>query len=166
MNRPAWIALVCCVCIITMFAWAQTRKPALWALTSTTTWQQSPYPAGMGGSPPGGGARTTDVCFTQEQIDKYGAIIPPMSGGCRLTSLVKKAKGMTANMVCTGRMSGQANMESSWTDDRHATGKMHFVGSIAVGPNTKPMEWTTATSSVYKGADCGSVKPYPLVPVK
>lgn len=166
MNRRGWIALVCCVCAMTMFAWAQTRKPGLWALTSTTTWQQSPYPPGMGGSPPGAGAHTTDVCFTQDQIDRYGAIIPSMSSDCHLTNLVKKTKGMTANMVCTGRMSGQASLESSWSDDQHATGKMHFVGSIEVGPSSKPMEWTTASSSVYKAADCGSVKPYPLVPVK
>ena len=73
---------------------------------------------------------------------------------------------MTADMECTGMMSGRASMESSWTDDEHATGKVHFVGSMQVGPNSKPIEWTTASSSVYKGIDCGTVKPLSPVPDK
>lgn len=79
-----------------------------------------------------------------------------------MTNLVKKPKGMTANMACTGRMSGKVTLESSWTDDEHATGKVHFAGSMQVGPNSKPTEWTSASSSIYKGADCGSVKPLPM----
>ncbi|MDE3187521.1 MAG: hypothetical protein KGM96_08375 [Acidobacteriota bacterium] len=27
------------------------------------------------------------------------------------------------------------------------------------GPNTQPFEWTVESTSVYKGADCGNVKP-------
>ena len=50
---------------------------------------------------------------------------------------------MTADLVCTGRMSGKASLESSWTDGEHATGKVHFIGSMQVGPNNKPIEWTS-----------------------
>lgn len=158
---------------MTVCAWAQSRKPGLWALTSTTTWQQSPVPAGVGGSSAGGGGNSpfdggtsiTQVCFTQQQIDKYGAILPPISG-CRVTNLVKRANSMTADMVCTGRMSGKGSLESSWTDGEHATGKIHFVGSMQVGPNSRPIEWTTASTAIYKGSDCGSVKPYPPMPDK
>jgi hypothetical protein len=165
------ITLVCYLFAMTTLAWAQTRKPGLWTLTSTTTWQQSPVPPGVGGSPVGGnspfdgGTNTTQVCLTQQQIDKYGAILPPISG-CRLTNLVKNTNRMTAEMVCTGSMSGKASLESSWTDDVHATGKTHFIGSMQIGPNTKPIEWTTASTSIYKGSDCGSVKPYPPLPDK
>lgn len=115
------------------------------------------------GDPTGGGTHTTQVCVTQQYFDKYGAILPQISG-CRVTNLVKKANGMTADMECTGRISGKGSMESSWTDDEHATGKMHFVGSMQVGPNSKPMEWTTASGSIYNGRDCGSVKPLSPVP--
>jgi hypothetical protein len=70
-----WITLVCCLFAMTVFAWAQARKPGLWALTSTTTREQSPFPAGLGSSPAGGngnspfdgGARTTQGCLTQQQ---------------------------------------------------------------------------------------------------
>jgi hypothetical protein len=159
------IALVCCLLAMTALAMAQGRKTGLWDLTTTTTWQESPFPAGTPGSPAAGGAHTMPVCFTQQQMDKYAAIIPPISD-CHVSNLVKKANGMTAEMVCTGRMSGKASLESSWTDGEHATGKVHFVGSMQVGSNNKAIEWTSASSSVYKSADCGSVKPYPLMPDK
>jgi hypothetical protein len=148
--------------------WAQERKAGLWELTTSQTWQQSPLPPGMGGAAPGAAGspfapstHTTRVCFTREQIDKYGAIVP-QSRGCQVTNIVKKANSMTADMVCTGSMSGKGTIESSWTDSEHAKGKVHFVGSMHIGPNTMPVEWTTESSSVFKGADCGDVKPAPL----
>jgi hypothetical protein len=168
-RTRGWITLIGCLFAITVLAPAQTRKPGLWELTTTMTWQQSPFPAGTGGSPASGDGNspfnsaphTTQVCFTQQQIDKYGAILP-QTRGCQVTNLVKKAHSMTADMVCTGSMSGKGSLESSWNDDEHATGKMHFVGSMQVGPNSKPIEWTTASTSFYKDADCGSVKPFPM----
>ena len=160
-RTRGWITLVCCLFAMTVFAPAQTRKPGLWVLTSTTKWRQSPHPEGMGGSPAGGGTHTTQFCVTQQYFDKYGAILPQISG-CRVTNIVKKARGMTGEMVCTGKMSGKLSLESSWTDDEHSTGKVHFVGLMQVGPNSKPVEWTTASSSIYKGADCGSAKPIPM----
>jgi Protein of unknown function (DUF3617) len=164
-----WITLFCCLFAMSVFAAAQTRKPGLWELTTNMTWQQSPFPAGMGAppaggggnSPFGGGPHTTEVCFTQQQIDKYGAIVPQTSG-CQVTNVVKKTNSMTADMVCSGRMNGKGSMESSWTDDQHATGKIHFVGSMQLGPNSKPIEWTTTSTSFYKSADCGAVKPIPV----
>jgi Protein of unknown function (DUF3617) len=168
-RSRGWARLVCCLLAMTVFAQTQTRKPGLWALTSTTTWQQSPFPGGMGGSSVGGGSaspsngseHTTQVCVTQEYFDKYGAVIPAISG-CHLSNLVKNAHGMTAEMACTGKMNGKASLESSWSDVEHATGKIHFVGSMQAGPTSKPIEWSTASSAIYKGADCGSVKPYPM----
>jgi len=66
-------------------------------------------------------------------------------------------------MVCTGKMPGTGTMESSWSDGSHAKGKVHFVGTIQLGPNgTKPIEWTSESTSTYKGSDCGNVKPLPI----
>jgi len=31
-----------------------------------------------------------------------------------------------------------------------------------MGPNTMTMEYTIESSSIYKGPDCGSVKPLPM----
>jgi len=39
---------------------------------------------------------------------------------------------------------------------------MHFAGVMGAGSSAMPVEWTMDLTSVYKGADCGSVKPLPL----
>lgn len=140
-----------------MLASAQGRKPGLWEVTANMTWQQSPFPGGMG--PMGGGAHTTQVCVTQEQIDKFGTVPPQARGNCQVTNVVKKANGMTGEMVCSGPMSGKGDIQASWNDDSHATSKIHFSGAMQMGPNPKPIEWTVESTSVFKGADCGSVKP-------
>ena len=153
-----WIGVVGCLAVLTLFALAQTRKAGLWELTTTTTSQSSP----SGNAEPSSGVpHTSQICVTQQYFDKYGAILPPIPG-CRLTHLVKQANGMTGEMTCTGRMSGKMSLESSWTDGEHATGKVHFVGSMQVGPTSKPVEWTSASSGIYKGTDCGSLKPIPM----
>jgi hypothetical protein len=59
-------------------------------------------------------------------------------------------------------MSGHGDLESSWTDGNVAKGKVHFVGTMQAGPNSMPVEWTVVSTSVYKGPDCGSVKPMPM----
>jgi hypothetical protein len=153
-NRT-WITLGGCFFAMVVFVCAQNRKPGLWELTTTQTWQQSPSAAAMPG-----GTHTTLVCLTQQQIDKYGAIVPQTHGrSCEVTNIVKKGDGMTADMVCTGTMSGKGTLESHLIDNDHAKGKVHFVGSIQAGPKAMPVEWTIQSSSVFKSADCGDVKP-------
>lgn len=153
-----WITLGCCFFTLTLLVWAQARKPGLWEMTTNQTWQQSPFPPGMP-NPMGNGPRTTQVCVTQEQLDKYGAVVPQQSRYCQVTNVVKKPNGMTADMECTGPMSGKGTLESSWTDPDHAKGKVHFTGEIHMGSNTKPIEWTAESNSVFKSSDCGNVKP-------
>lgn len=167
-KTPVWIALSCFL-VLAAIAWAQsTRKPGLWEMTSTMTWQQSPMPPGMtmppgANSPFGGGPHTTQVCLTQELIDKYGAP-PPQSRNnqCQIANVVKKANSMTADWICSGMMAGKGSLEASWTDADHATSKVHFLGNMQMGPNSRPVEYTIESTSVYKGADCGSVKPLPM----
>jgi len=36
-NR-VWIIMTCCLVALAAFAWAQSRKPGLWEITSTMTW--------------------------------------------------------------------------------------------------------------------------------
>jgi len=151
--------------ILSVFAWSQTRKAGLWEITSTMTWQQSPFPAGMmsqmgGHTPFGGGPHTSQICVTQQQIDKYGTVPPQTQGDCQVTNLVKKANSMTADLVCTGHAAGKGTIEASWTDDEHSTSKVHFTGTMEMGQESRPVEWTVESTSAYKGADCGNVKPF------
>jgi hypothetical protein len=158
----------CCLFAIALFAWAQSvRKPGLWEMTSNMTWQQSPLPPGMT-LPPGmkspfsGNTTTTQVCLTQAMIDKYGAAVPKSDNDCKMANISKTLNGMTAEMVCSGRVNGKGTMEASWSDADHTKGKMHFVGTMQGGKNSMPVEWTVEFTSAYKGPDCGSVKPMPM----
>jgi hypothetical protein len=125
------------------------------------TWQQSPFPPNM--QPPSQ-PHTTDVCLTQAMIDKYGAPMPQAHDGCAISNVALHSHNMTGNWVCSGRMSGNGSLESTWSDDGHAKGKLHFVGSVQAGSGTKPIEWTTDSESVFKSSDCGDVKPMTAPP--
>jgi hypothetical protein len=124
---------------------AQSRKPGLWTITTTTTTAAGAM-----------GPHSVDVCLSQALIDKYGAPLPKLGDGCRVTRLDKKAASVSADMVCTGATVGKATMQSSWTGD-HATGSIHFVGTIP-----RPVEWSSKSTAVFKSADCGSVQPFPM----
>jgi hypothetical protein len=146
------------------------RKPGLWEITTTMTWQQSPFPPGMQMPPQaaaafGGAPHTIQYCLTQQMIDKFGAPMPQSSPrqSCQVANVQKTANSMTADWICTGAMSGKGSMESHWSDNGTATGKLHFVGTMQMGPNPTPVEWTSESTSVYKGPDCGSVQP-PALP--
>jgi len=160
-KTRVWIILSCCLFALAVVALAQSmRKPGLWEMTSSMTYQQSPFPPGMPAAAIAAmsAPHTVQVCLTQAMIDKYGA---PMSQNrdCQITNIQLRSSSMSADMVCSGKMNGKGTMESSWTDGNHARGKVHFAGTMQSGQNSMPVEWTVESSSVYKGPDCGSVKP-------
>jgi len=59
-------------------------------------------------------------------------------------------------------MVGKLLLESTTTDPEHAKGKIHFVGTLQDGANSRPIEWTITSTSVFKAASCGNVKPFPM----
>jgi hypothetical protein len=162
-KTRVWITLGCCLFALAVIAWAQTtRKAGLWEITSTMTWQQSPMPPGMQappGSPFGGGPRTMQVCVTQAQIDKYGAPPPQTRGDCQMTGIQIRPTGMSATMACTGRVVGSGSVEATFIDSEHTRSKVHFSGTMTMGPNSRPIEWSMESTSAFKSADCGSVQP-------
>lgn len=166
--RSAALAVSAGVLVLGLSARAQDpRKPGLWEITTSTTWQQTPFPAGMQVPPAAaaafsGAPRATQYCLTQAMIDRFGAPLPQSRGQCQVANLQKTPNSMTADWICTGAMTGKGSIESHWSDDGTAKGKVHFVGSMQMGPNPTPIEWTAESTSVYKGPDCGSVKPPPM----
>ena len=158
-----WVPVACCLFVSALLLTAQAdRKPGLYETTANMTWQQSPMPNGM--QMPGGGPHTSQVCVTQEMIDRYGGPMPQSRGECQMKNMNKSATGMTADYVCTGHMAGTGKMEANWTPGGQSHSKIHFTGTMQMGPNSAPVEWTIESTSTYKGADCGSVKPLPLPP--
>ena len=141
-----------CFIAPTLAATAQDRKPGLYEVTLVTT-TVSPTPEVH---PP----RTWQACLTQEMIDKYGAIVPEnLSNVCQLVNVVKKPGGMTADIVCSAAIKGKGMLEVVWSDSEHSKGNLHFSGTIHPGDNDIKIEWNAVTSSVYKGPDCGTLKP-------
>ncbi len=161
------VAMCAAVAALGSMAWGQAgMKPGLYEVTTSMTWQQSPFPQGMQLPPQaaaafGGGTHTSQMCMTQEMVDKIGAPIPQQNPrqSCQISNVQKSATGMTADWICTGMMSGKGLIESHLSLDGTITSKMHFTGAMQMGQNPMPMEWTSTSSSVYKGPDCGSVKP-------
>jgi len=134
-------------------------KPGLYEVTSKMTWQQSPFPEGMPAPPGTGGPHTAQTCVTQAQIDKYNGPKPQANRGCQISNIQKNDNGMSAEITCGAPMAGKGTVETTWTDPGHSKSKVHFTGSMQMGPNSKTIEWTVEAESTYKGPDCGSVKP-------
>jgi hypothetical protein len=150
-----------------LFAQAN-RKPGLYDVTATMTWQQSPLPPGVqmpagANNPFSGAPHTSQVCVTQEMIDRFGGPVPQSArGDCQVKNQNMTATGMTADYVCTGQMSGTGKLEGTWGEGGMSHSKVHFTGTMAMGQRSTPIEWTMDTTSTFKGSDCGSVKPMAL----
>ena len=114
-----------------------------------------------------GGSHTTQVCVTQAMIDKYGGPYQnPPRGDCTVTNLQTTATGMTATISCTGQMSGTGTVETTFVDADTAQTKVHITGTMQMGQNSRPIDVTMQSKSVYKGPDCGSVKPMEMPAAK
>jgi hypothetical protein len=137
----------------------ESRRAGLWEMTTTTTWQKAPLVPSSEDSRLRGGTHTTQICLTREMIDKYGALLPQSRGQCTIKNKVVMPGIVSADYVCSGVMTGKGVLESTWLDTEHARGTLHFVGTFQVGSETRPIEWTTKSTSVFKSADCGTVKP-------
>jgi len=136
-----------------------TRRPGLWEITTTMTWQQSPFAPGTVSGIGEGGRHVKQVCLTQEMIDRDGALLPQSHGECRIENKVMRLGGITASWVCTGKINGTGALETNWSDLEHSTGKLHFTGTFLGGSQSFPIEWTTESSSVFRKDDCGAVRP-------
>jgi hypothetical protein len=170
-----WIALGCCIVGTAAIGQAQIKQqPGLWESTSTMTMAGMPQmpqlPPGTQ-LPPGvqmpqgpfGGPHTTQVCVTQAMIDRFGGPYSnPPRGDCQATNRSLTPTGMTLTMSCTGQFTGTGAMEMTWTDPGATQAKIHLVGTAQGGNGSHPIDMTMQIRSVYKGSDCGSVKPLPM----
>ena len=167
------LTLACCLMALTAFAQAQSKqKPGLWEVTSSMSMGSAGTPAAPqlppgvqlppGMQMPGGpmAPRTTQVCVTQAMIDKYGGPYSnPQRGDCQASNISLKDSGMTATITCTGQVTATGTVETAFVDANTTQTKVHMTGTMQMGPNSRPIDMTIQSKSVYKGADCGSVKP-------
>jgi hypothetical protein len=184
-KTRVWIIMGCCLFAVAFFAWAQgARKAGLWETTTTMNFGGSQMPPGMPPNaqmpqlppgvqlPPGMqmpqmqnspfAPRTTQVCVTQAMIDRFGGPSPSppsRNSDCKMTNISVTAKGMTATMVCTGQTNVTGTVEATFVDANTTNTKVHITGTMQMGQNSRPVDMTMQSTSVYKGPDCGSVKP-------
>ena len=96
-----------------------------------------------------------------------GALLPQSRGECQIQNKVVKPGTVTANYVCTGKMKGMGNVETTIPDLEHVTGTIHFVGTLDAGAHPQNIEWTTTSTSVFKAEQCSNTPaPAPSTPLK
>jgi hypothetical protein len=144
-----------------------SRKPGLYEVTSTMSFGGASMPQmPPGAQMPSGGnpmtaAHINQVCVTQAMIDRYGGPNPaPQRGGCEVINVTTKPDSMKATISCTGQMTATGTVDATWTADGTGKSTVHISGTM--GPSARPMDMTLQSTSVYKGADCGSVQPMPM----
>jgi hypothetical protein len=163
-KKRDWIILSYFFLAATVFISAQTRKAGLWDVTSTTTIQQrtnSPGTSGTDASPAQSSAPPAPIpmCLTQSMIDKYGVFLPPSLRDCELSHVVQKPNSFLADLSCKGSYNGTGSIETTWADDEHAVGKIHFVSKTKNSANAISLRWTQDGTAVFKSADCGTIRP-------
>ena len=162
--KRIWSTLGYYLLIGVVAAWAQeTKKAGLWLIASSTKIQQvgdtpGNFARGSSSTPaaPEGGL---PVCLTQELVDNYGVMLPPSLKDCQLSKVVRTAGSFKADMTCKGGYNGFGSVESTWTDPDHVVGKIRFVSRTRDSTNGREMTWTQESSAVFKGSDCGAVRP-------
>lgn len=171
MSRIISMVAVACLLLAAVNAVAQGKpKAGLWEYSTQMSMagQQMPQlpagvtlPAGVSMPHGMGGPIVSQVCVTQDQIDKYGGpTANPHHGNCQVTNLSKQSDGMTAEMKCTGDMNATGTIVSKWSNGGNTTNTtMHMTGTMNAGGSSQPIDMTTQVNATYKGADCGSVKP-------
>jgi Protein of unknown function (DUF3617) len=167
-KTRVWTLVGCCVIALAALAWSQSqRKAGLWEVTSQMNMAGMPQmppgtqlPPGMSMPASPFAPHTTQVCVTQAMIDKYGSPYSnPPNGSCKVTNITMRPDGMSATVACTGQMNAMGTVETTFVDANTTKTKMHITGTMQMGPNSRPIDMTVLSTSTYKGADCGSVKP-------
>ncbi len=106
---------------------------------------------------------TAQVCVTQAMIDKYGSQSSNSPrDGCHMSDVVTTPSGMTAKMVCAGRMNATGTVQTTFVDANTVKSTLHMTVTMPMGSANQTFDTfdtMVRSTSVYKGTDCGSVKP-------
>ena len=155
-KTRVWSMVGCCVIALAAIAWSQSgRKAGLWEVTSQMSMSGIPNMPQMG-------SHTQQVCVTQAMIDKYGGpYSDPQNAQCQVTDVTLTPTGMSAKLTCTGRTPMTGTVEATFVDANTTKSTMELTMTVGGG---QTMNMTMQSTSTYKGADCGSVKPLAMPP--
>jgi hypothetical protein len=98
--------------------------------------------------------------MTQEQVN--GDVPPAMHNrgeNCTAKLLSQTASTMKSEVTCHGRMEGVGHAEMTWRGNEHYEGTYSFNGTA----EGRPQNISTRYSADFVKADCGKVKPAPVM---
>ena len=167
-SRTVYTLIGVAVVVLVQNTPAQQHKAGLWEVTSKTSLMQRGDPEGHF-KPDVTGEQSRDsatlpACYTGDLINQYGVALPPSLRDCELLNVVRRPESLRADVSCAGTYNGKGSLETVWIDENHITGKVHFT-SKSRGTPPMMIRWTQDVSAVFKGADCGSIRPR-LIPAK
>lgn len=141
-------------------------KAGLWSVTVTTDMAGMPNMPDMSKLPPeaqaamrahgvtmNGHTITAQHCMTQAEVDANGP--PPMRNHkeCTMANMKTGPGTYSADMTCTGNMTGTGHVQVSFDSAEHYAGKTTLSGTA----NGHPVNMTTSFEGHWVGADCKGV---------
>jgi hypothetical protein len=145
-------------------ALAAHGKAGLWNVTVTTNAGGAAMPD-MSKLPPeaqammrargmnmSGHSITVQHCMTQAEVD---AASPPAirQKECKIANARTSGNSFSADMTCSGEMTGTGHMEVTYDSPEHYAGKSTMNGQV----NGHPMATSTSFEGRWVGADCKGV---------
>ena len=100
-------------------------------------------------------------CMTPEQVndDKLPSMMHEREESCTSKVLNQTASSVTAEATCHGRMEGVGHFQISWRGNEHYEGTYNFNGTM----EGRPQNISTRYSGDFVKADCGALKPAPVM---
>jgi hypothetical protein len=141
-------------------------KAGLWDVTVSMTMSGMPGMPDMSKLPPeaqaamkangvtmNGNTMTVQHCMTQAEVDANGP--PPMRSmkECQMANVQTGASSYSADMTCSGKMTGTGHIQVSFDSPEHYAGKVTITGSAS----DHPFSDITTFEGHWVGDDCKGV---------
>ena len=169
MTKTAAKILLCVLVALPLAAQA-ARKPGLWEVTSSMTFnkggpqippEQLEKMKQMGIEMPFNKPVTMKHCLTKEEAERDDQ--PPAmrkESNCQTKDFQKSGGSFSAKLVCNGKnMTGEGDIKGTYSGGETYSGTTHFVGTSSHGGQQHDVDMTTEFSGKWLGSDCGDVKP-------
>jgi hypothetical protein len=139
-------------------ALAAHGKAGLWKITTTMGGLETALPPearaqmkAHGISMPNLNTMTTEHCMTPQEVATDQP--PPMEKGCQVLNVTHSGGHFSADLKCTGRMTGHGHFEVTYDSPEHYAG--HATMQTSAGSHE--MNLTDSFEGRWIKADCGSV---------
>ncbi|HEY1614654.1 MAG TPA: DUF3617 domain-containing protein [Rhizomicrobium sp.] len=146
--------------VLPVAAFAAHGKAGLWEITSQMNMAGVLSPEQMaqmqahGVQMPMAQKMSTQHCMTAAEVAADGP--PPMRDQkeCKMSNAKYDAHAFTADMICSGEMTGQGHLAVTFDGNEHYNGTYSFVGSA----HGHPANVSVSYEGKWVSPDCGTVK--------